>query len=293
MAGRWQQQRAKRGKALMKHVREVQMWRQVRGLARAVMCETRDLGIKGPRWHTLTFEGDRKFDMRYVCTKDVKKMLLQRARTVYWKKSAAKHEYEKLKEGTWLERALAFLRKKTKEDWTEKHRNVARQLISEGGLVQKKLYDSGWSDESDCQACHKEEGTEKHSLYHCPERHECRREIPEAFSKWKQETETSKKERKWQRGIVTHPLSESQWNRGHFSMKKWESEKHKSWACQQKASKATLQLTPLFWVPLESGELVAGQWRSWIMMKNWCLCMGCGATWRQNSGCSEPSSGLS
>ena len=56
--------------------------------------------------------------------------------------------------------------------------------------MQKKLYDSGWSDESDCQACHKEEGTEKHILYHCPEWHECRREIPEAFSKWEQEAET-------------------------------------------------------------------------------------------------------
>ena len=33
------------------------------------------------------------------------------------------------------------------------------------------------------------------------------------------------KERKWQRGIVTHPLSDSQMNRGHFSVKKWESEK--------------------------------------------------------------------
>ena len=31
-------------------------------------------------------------------------MLLQRARTVYWKKWAAKHEYEELKEGVWLAR---------------------------------------------------------------------------------------------------------------------------------------------------------------------------------------------
>ena len=38
---------------------------------------------------------------------------------------------------------------------------------------------------------------------------------------------TSKKEWKWQRGIVAHPLMESQWNRGHFRMTKWESEKHK------------------------------------------------------------------
>ena len=27
----------------------------------------------------------------------------------------------------------------------------------------------GWSDVSQCQACQKEEGTEKHRLYHCPE----------------------------------------------------------------------------------------------------------------------------
>ena len=49
--------------------------------------------------------------MRYVCPKDVKKMLLQQARTVCSKKWAAKHEYEELKEGTWLEPALVLMRK--------------------------------------------------------------------------------------------------------------------------------------------------------------------------------------
>ena len=34
---------------------EVQTWRQVRGLAGAVMCETRDLDILGAPWHTLLF----------------------------------------------------------------------------------------------------------------------------------------------------------------------------------------------------------------------------------------------
>ena len=60
----------------------------------------------------------------------------QRARTVYWKKWAAKHEIEELKEGVWLELALAWLRKRTQGDWTEKHRNVARKLLLEGGWVQ-------------------------------------------------------------------------------------------------------------------------------------------------------------
>ena len=54
------------------------------------MCETRDLGIKWPQWHTLIVEGQAQADMRYVCPKDVKKMLLKQARTVHWKKWAAK-----------------------------------------------------------------------------------------------------------------------------------------------------------------------------------------------------------
>ena len=39
----------------------------------------------------------------------------------------------------------------------------------------------------------------------------------------------TEKEWKWQRGTVEHPPSGSQWNRGHFRMRKWESE-HKSWS---------------------------------------------------------------
>ena len=36
--------------AWMRQIREVQTWKQVRGPAGAVMCETRDLGIKWPYW---------------------------------------------------------------------------------------------------------------------------------------------------------------------------------------------------------------------------------------------------
>ena len=91
------------------------------------MEETRDLGIKWPQWHTSKFEGEARIDMRYVFPKDVQKMLVQQAMSVCWKKWAAKHEYEELLEGVWLEPALAMLRKKTKEDWTEQHRSVARK----------------------------------------------------------------------------------------------------------------------------------------------------------------------
>ena len=100
------------------------------------MCETRDLGIKWPYWHTLIFGNDTKIYMRFVCPKDVKKMLVQTARSVYWKKKwAAKHEYEDVKQGTWLEPGPALLRKKVRENLnrTEKHRNVTSKIFLEGG----------------------------------------------------------------------------------------------------------------------------------------------------------------
>ena len=64
--------------------------------------------------------------------------------------------------------------------------------------MQKKLFDGGRSQR------HSESGSRRRKL--------------------------QKKEWKWQSGIVTYSLSESQWSRVHFSTKKWESEKHKSWS---------------------------------------------------------------
>ena len=61
----------------------------------------------------------------------------------------------------------------------------------------------------------------------------------------------------------------------------------------RRVSQATLQLTALFWVLLESGEHVVGQWCNWIKMKNWDLCAGCAARWRQNWKASGPSRGRS
>ena len=158
---------------------------------RLVGCRFRRCDSRAGPWpfvHTnaVQFSGDFVVvDMRFVCPKGVRNMLVQRARSVHWKKWAAKHEYEELKEGAWLEPGLALLREKVKENWTEKHRYVARKIFLEGGWTQKRLFDIGWSDVSHCEACKIDEGTEKHRLYHCPEWYEGR-EIPEAFRKLEQ-----------------------------------------------------------------------------------------------------------
>ena len=128
--GKWpvEQQEAWMNQAL-----EVQTWRQVRGPAGAVVCETSDLGIKWAQRHTSIFEGDRSIDMRYVCPKDVKKMLLQQARTVCWKKWAAKHEYEDLTEGETLP-----------ENWFWMEAGCRGNSSTLVGRIK-----------SECQACHK------------------------------------------------------------------------------------------------------------------------------------------
>ena len=74
--GKW---RHEQKEGWRRQIQEVQTWNQVRDPAGAVMCETRDLGIKWPYWHTLVFSDEITIDMRYVCPRDVEKMLVQRA----------------------------------------------------------------------------------------------------------------------------------------------------------------------------------------------------------------------
>ena len=135
-------------------------------------------------------------------------MLLKQAKSGYWKKRAAKHEYEELlKGGMWLEPALALLRKKTNKEWIDKRRRTAGKLVLERGWVQKRLFDIGWSDESKCQACHNVEGTEKHKLHRCPEWCEVRREITD-LQKVGAKSENLKEGVEIAKGIVTHPSSQ-------------------------------------------------------------------------------------
>ena len=68
-------------------------------------------GFKGTYWHTLEFEEQTEVDVRTVCPQDAKKVLLKQAREAYWKRWAAKHEHEELKEGVWLEPIEALIRK--------------------------------------------------------------------------------------------------------------------------------------------------------------------------------------
>ena len=51
-------------------------------------------------------------------------------------------------EGRYLARASSgSVANENKEEWIEKHRHAARKLVLEGGWVQQRLFDNGWSSE--------------------------------------------------------------------------------------------------------------------------------------------------
>ena len=147
-------------------------------------------------------------------------------------------------------------------NWVQKRENFWK----EAGR-QQRLFDIGWSDESKCQACHKEEGTEKHRLYHSPEWYEIRREIPEAFRKWEQKARTLKERVEVAKRYRRASSVKAKGMEGPLSMMKaGVGEAYESWGmCQQEVSRVALPRMALFWVQLESGEHVAGQWCNWIM----------------------------
>ena len=180
------------------------------------MCETRDLGRKWPHRHTLIFSDETRNDMRFVCPRVAKKTLVQRARSVYWKKWAAKHEYEELKKGVWIEPAPALSRKKVREE-----RTVGRMKVSVKFATWRKAQEStGFTTV--------ENGRKPGGRFRRPS-----------------ESGSKQRERRRKSGSGTEvssctPLIESQWNRGYFSMIKWESEKHKSWCMPEEADGSLL-----------------------------------------------------
>ena len=52
-----------------------------------------------------------------------------------------------------------------------------------------------------------EEGTEKHRLYHCPEWHAVRRDIPEGFRKWEQKAKNVEERMEMAKKYSRAPLS--------------------------------------------------------------------------------------
>ena len=81
---------------------------------------------------------------------------------------------------------------KTKEEWTDKHRHVARKLVLEGGWVHEGFSALVGQMKANAKLVTKRSGGWNG----------VRRQIPEARRKWEQKARTSKKEWKWQRGIV-------------------------------------------------------------------------------------------
>ena len=146
-----------------------------------------------------------------------------------WKKWAAKHENE-LKEGAWLEPGLALVRKKEKGDWTEKASQCGQEDLFGTRLDAKKIIRCWMVGHQSVSSL--SEGGRHRKAQALPLSRMARSEARYSGSFQEMGAKGGRKKWKWQRGIVEHPLSGSQWNRDHFSMRKCESEKHKTWSMQ-------------------------------------------------------------
>ena len=104
-------------------------------------------------------------------------LFLKQARTVYWKKWAAKHQCEELKEGVWPEPLQAS--DTSKNDQRSERRMGAEKMIRHWSVGRRN-----W------RGCIKEEGTAKHRLNHCPSRRKVRNQIPEGWETWEQRAQT-------------------------------------------------------------------------------------------------------
>ena len=117
--------------AWMRQIQEVQIWRQVRGPAGPVMCETRYLGTKWPHWHTLTSSDEKRIDMIFVCPRD-ENMLVHMARSVYWRQQSTSMKWFEPKSIVmWPERSL----------WKEVGRKRDCSILAGRILVCVKLAD--------------------------------------------------------------------------------------------------------------------------------------------------------
>ena len=152
-------------------------------------------------------------------------------------------------------------------------KNVSRKPVLEGGWVQKKLKDVGWSDESECQACYKEEGAEKAQALPLPRMIRGQTGDPRGFQKVGADGENVKKRTGSGKEVllrilsVKKPMEQGPFQREKVGVREAQEVEH----ANRRLSRGTLLLTAPSWVLLGSGEHAVGQWCSWIMMKNWGL----------------------
>ena len=120
-------------------------------------------------------------DMKVVCPQDVKKMLPTLVRMVCWKKLGSRARMRGVE-------GRSFGRSQSRQRCEDKKETST--AIGSGNWSWKKdgfrgeVWDTGWSDVQKCRSRNKEEGTEKHTLYHPPSWREVRNQTPERFGEW-------------------------------------------------------------------------------------------------------------
>ena len=119
---------------------------------------------------------------------------------------------------------LALLRRRTKEEWAEKHRNVAKKFGFGRRMGAETTFRYWKGERNYMSSMPQRRGHGEAQAIPLPKQERSHTTDPRDLQK----VGAASEEWKWQ-GVMTYPTCESQWKRDHFSVKSWESEKHKSW----------------------------------------------------------------
>ena len=166
------------------------------------MCETRDLGFKWPQWHALILERASKSGHEMCLPKRREENALETGQVSLLEAVGSEARVLRI-EGRFLARASSG--------------SAAEENKRRVDLGAESLFDIGWSGESKCQACQKEEGAEKAHALQLPRVVRGQTGDPRGFQKVGAKIENLKE------GVEVAKRDCNASSRG-------ESEKHKNWS---------------------------------------------------------------
>ena len=157
---------------------------------------------------------------------------------------------------------------KTNGSWTHIHSNERRKLVVEGGWIQKRIYDIGWSDGKMCRGCTKE-GTERPGLYSCPFLQESQKQVEQMGTRSNHvEGGLEMPKRFYVVSCRRKQLKDKPFESQRVGVRRAQKLEH---VCQ-KPSRTTSPPMALCWESRAGGVRVGGQSCSLIMTRRWAQC---------------------
>jgi hypothetical protein len=190
-------------------------WACVSGPAGAVWVTVAELGWEMPGPFVVAENDSGTTDLNSVCPREV----MQAAEETYVQRrlerwAQARPERLRLSPRPWLLPARQLLGRRSKAEWTPRHKNIVRCAVLGGFVDQAALYACGRASSPLCPLCLAEEGTNAHFYFRC-QHQDCtaaraaitRPDDDASFRDIVQIAAASADALKWERGLVVDPTA--------------------------------------------------------------------------------------